>query len=130
MPTLDPNAMDTRANRSRNNNRGQKTKGRATATEVPKDTETQCKEGHCFTCNKQSHISRVYPDKKGKSKTLVKVRATETEEDSDEESIVETPQPMTMDKYIEIERTLKEEDKISLIRKAVIAQGDGDKEDF
>ena len=37
---------------------------------------------------------------------------------------------MTMDKYIEIGRTLKEEDKISLIRKAVIAQVEGDEEDF
>ena len=44
--------------------------------------------------------------------------------------MTEPQQPMTMDKYIEIRRTLKEEDKISLIRKAMIAQGDRDKEDF
>ena len=101
------------------------------ATETPdKNTETQHKEGRCFTCNKQGHVSKVCPDKKGKSKTSVKVWAAETEEDSDEESTAETSQPMTMDKYIEIGRTLKEEDKISLIRKAVIAQADGDEEDF
>ena len=131
MPTLNPNAMDTCADQSRNSNRGQKTRGRVVATETPnKNTETQRKEGRCFTCNKQGHVSKVCPDKKGKSKTSVKVQAAETEKDSDEESTAETPQPMTMDKYIEIGRTLKEEDKISLIRKAVIAQADRDEEDF
>ena len=129
MPSLNPNTMDTWADQSRNNNRGQKTRGQVVATETP-NKDTQQKEGHCFTCNKQGHISKMWPDKKGKSKTPVKVRAAETEEHSDEESIVETQQPLTMDKYIKMGRTLKEEDKISLIRKAVIAQVEGDEEDF
>ena len=133
MPTLNPNVMDTRVDRSRNNNRGQKIRGRVAATETP-DKDTQRKEGRCFTCNKQGHVSKICPDKKGKSKAPVKARIAETEEESDNDNITEPDnnQPITLDQYIKLGKTLKEEDKITLIRRAVIAQDEegGKEEDF
>ena len=112
MPTLNPNAMDTHADRTRQNNKGQKTRGRVVATETP-DKDTQWKEGRCFTCNKQGHVSKKCPDKKGKSKAPVKAHTAETEEDSDDDNVTEPDnnQPITMDQYIKLGKTLKEEDK-------------------
>ena len=74
------------------------------------------------------------PDKKGKSKAPVKAQIAETEEESDNDNITEPDnnQPMTLDQYIKLGKTLKEEDKITLIRRAVIAQDEegGKEEDF
>ena len=52
LPTLDPNAMDTRdtrADRSRSFFKNKGSKGPAGTTK--EDPETQHKEGRCFTCN-------------------------------------------------------------------------------
>jgi hypothetical protein len=64
MPTPDPNAMDTHADRSRSysNFRNKKrTLGRVSTTK--EDPDIQRKEGRCFTCNKQGHLARNCPDK-------------------------------------------------------------------
>ena len=74
MPLLDPDAMDTRANRNRSGNRN-RTRGRASAT-APKDVEEQRKTGHCFTCNKQGHISRNCPDKPADNKPTTQKKNT------------------------------------------------------
>ena len=126
---------DTCADRSRNTNRGQKIRGQVVATEASKDTKTQHKEGHCFTCNKQGHISRQCPDNKGKSKSkqLVKAHATETE-DSDNKSLTDVPEEgkMTWDKYVDLGKTLTEDDKITIIRRVAKAQDseEGDEAGF
>ena len=56
-----PDAMDMRADRNHSANRNCWTQGRISTT-APKDVEQLCKEGCCFTCNKQGHISRNCPD--------------------------------------------------------------------
>ena len=128
MPLPDPNAMDTWADRFRsNNNKNQRTKGRAGTTDPDKDIKKLCKEGRCFTCNKQGHISRNCPDKaKNKNKAPVKARIAETEE-SDEETKSETSEPLDWDAYVCLGRTLKESDKLTIIRKAAeVEQGKED----
>ena len=120
--------MDTRADRSRsNNNRNQRTKGRAGTTDPDKDIEKLRKEGRCFTCSKQGHISRNCPDKaRNKTKAPVKARIAETEE-SDEETKSEISEPLNWDAYVCLGRTLKESDKLTIIRKAVeVEQGKED----
>ena len=47
LPTLDPNVMDTRADRSHSYSKNKGSKGRASSTK--EDPETQRKEGRCFT---------------------------------------------------------------------------------
>ena len=66
MLSLDPNAMDTRADINHLANRN-RTRGRASTT-APKDVEEQCKTGCCFTCNKQGHIARNCLDKPADNK--------------------------------------------------------------
>ena len=120
--------MDTRADRSRsNNNRNQRTKGHAGTTDPDKDIEKLRKEGRCFTCNKQGHISRNCPDKaKNKNKAPVKARIAETEESS-EEIKSETSEPPDWDAHVRLGRTLKESDKLTIIRKAAeVEQGKED----
>ena len=63
-----PDTMDTWADRNHLANQNCWTQGRASAT-APKDVEQQCTEGHCFTCNKQGHISQNCLDKPVDSKT-------------------------------------------------------------
>jgi hypothetical protein len=85
MPTPDPNAMDTRADRSQVFNKNRGTKGRA-GTMTTDPIEKQCKEGCCFTCGKQGHIARVCldKDKNMKGKVLVKSCKAQTEDSSAE----------------------------------------------
>jgi hypothetical protein len=51
---LDPNTMDTGANRSHSFNRNKGSCGHTSTTE---DTQKQHTEGCCFTCNKQGHLA-------------------------------------------------------------------------
>ena len=122
MPLPDPDAMDTQADRSRSNKNNWHTKGR-TSTTTP-DTETMRKEGRCFTCQKQGHLAKNCPDKaKNKAKTPAKARVVEVE-DSDDDKTSETSveEPLTWDAYFRMGRTLPEEDKIMIVRKAAEAQ--------
>jgi hypothetical protein len=81
MPTPDPNAMDTRADRLWVFNKNCGTKGCA-GTTTTDPIEKQHKEGRCFTCGKQGHIARVCPDKDKdkKGKALVKSHKAQTED--------------------------------------------------
>jgi hypothetical protein len=123
MLSLDPNAMDTRADRSRSFNKNRRTQGRA-ANVTADATETQRKEGRCFTCNKQGHISRNCPDKKKKDKASVKACKAETEdsgaegdgEKSDEEELI------SPEAFVCLGKTMKEKDKIAIIKAAIEAE--------
>ena len=89
LPTPDPDAMDTRADRSRSyfrNNQARRSKGRSSTTK--EDPETQRREGRCFTCNKQGHLSKNCPNKTPpkQDKGKVKARIAETETDADDEA--------------------------------------------
>jgi hypothetical protein len=129
MPLPNPNAMDTRADRSRSN----KTKGRASTTAPKKDSDTLRKEGCCFTCEKQGHLANKCPDKakKGKDKAPVKARVVETEEsDNDTKSDTSSiKEPLDWKTFHRMGRTLPEGDKLIIIRKAAEAeQGSEDPE--
>ena len=101
MPLPDPNAMDVQADRNRSANRNCRTQERASAT-APKDVDQQCAEGHCFTCNKQGHISQNCLDKPmdnknnkppfQKKKAKAHQAAIVNKETSDEESTCEDPE--------------------------------------
>ena len=129
LPTLDPNAMDTRADRSRSYFKNKGSKGRASSTQDP---ETQHKEGRCFTCNKQGHLARNCPDKptKNSDKGKVKARAAETEPvDSEDEA-----KPQTIEEkakaVIRLGRSMKEEEKIDFLMRVIEADKGAEGEDM
>lgn len=114
--------MDTCADRTQ---AYQKPRSHGHAAITKEDPEKQKKEGHCFTCNKQGHIARNCPDKpSGEKRPQTKAKKAETE-DSDCESDTETwdgKGPITPDAYIRLGKTLKEEDKIAIVKMAVRAE--------
>jgi hypothetical protein len=125
---LDPNAMDTRADRFHSFNRNKGSCRRASTTE---DTQKQCAEGHCFTCNKQGHILWNCPDKTQKKKPQAKAKKAKTS-DQDSNSKTKDPKPMDLDTYVRLGKSLPEDTKITIIKKAIEAeQGvEGDNADF
>ena len=126
MPSHDPNAMDTSVGRSRSFKL--KTQG-CTANVTADAAEVQCKEGCCFTCNKQGHISKNCPDKqKKKDKAPVKACKAETEDsgaEGDGESS-DKEKSILRDAYICMGKGLKEKDKIAIVKMAIdVEQGKG-----
>ena len=126
MPSRDPNAMDMSAGRSRSFK--PKTQG-CTANITADTAEVQCKEGHCFTCNKQGHISKNCLDKqKKKDKALVKACKAETEDSGAEGDGKSSDEEKSIfpDAYIRMGRGLKEKDKIAIVKMAIdVEQGKG-----
>jgi hypothetical protein len=136
MPTPDANAMDTHADINQSWNRNKGTRGRVstTAPATSKDTEKQCAEGRCFTCNRQGHIARDCPNKKDKPKMpnkpkaqARKVEAEVNESDADVESEADDP-----DSFIKRARALKEDHKLEIRRMAITADKgeEGSDQDF
>ncbi len=122
LPLPDPNAMDTRANCSHSNWRNCGSKSWAVTT-TEDNAEKWQKEGRCFTCNKQGHIARNYPNKK--KKPQVKAHKAETEDsgvEGDESNMEDTTKSISAEEYVHLGETLKEEDKITIIRHAIIAE--------
>jgi hypothetical protein len=95
---LDPNTMDTRADHSCSYQKFKGSKGRATTTEDT--TQKQCAEGHCFTCNKQGHISRNCLDKTLKVQKKPQTKAKKAETEDSESKDKSNPQPMDLDTYV------------------------------
>jgi hypothetical protein len=130
MPTPDTNAMDTRTDRNRSWNQKKGTRGRvsATAPTTSKDTEKQCAEGHCFTCNKQGHIAKNCPNKKDKPKMLNKPKAQACKVET-EVSRSEADDP---DSFIKRTRALKEDHKLEIMHMAIAADKgeEGSDQDF
>ena len=131
LPAIDPNAMDTRADRSRSYFRNKGSKGRASSTK--EDPETQRREGRCFTCNKQGHLARNCPDKPAKTsdKGKVKARIAETEPDNSESEA----EPQNEDKaktFVRLARSMKEEEKIDFLMGVIEADkgAEGEYMDF
>jgi hypothetical protein len=107
-------AMDTSA---RFRSKFKRTKGRAATTEKP-DTETQRKEGRCFSCNQQGHLSKNCPNKEGqKRKAPIKGRTAETEaSDADVSSNEEEPDDLTS--YLKRSKALKTDTKLTILKMA------------
>ena len=129
LPAIDPNAMDTRTDRSHSYSRNKGSKGRASSTK--EDPETQHREGRCFTCNKQGHLSRNCLDKPTKTsdKGKVKARIAETEPiDSENEA-----EPQDEDKaraVVRLARSMKEEEKINFLMRVIEADKGAEGEDM
>jgi hypothetical protein len=107
-----------------NKNRG--TKGRA-GTTTTDPIEKQRKEGRCFTCGKQGHIARVCPekDKDKKGKAPVKSRKAQTEDsgaEGDGESSEEEGTVSPAVAYVRLGRSMKEADKLTILKMAVDAE--------
>jgi hypothetical protein len=99
------------------------------------DTEQQHREGRCFTCNRQGHISKHCPKNTWKDKAPVRTHSGETDSgaeggpstgSSDKE---ESPSVASL---IRLGRSMSENDKVALIKRVVEAgQGmDMDSVDF
>ena len=129
LPAIDPNAMDTRADRSRSYSRNKGSKGRVSSTK--EDPETQRREGRCFTCNKQGHLARNCLDKSAKTpdKGKVKARTAETEPiDSENEA-----EPQDEDKaraVVRLARSMKEEEKVDFLMRVIEADKGAEGEDM
>ncbi len=125
MPTPNPNAMDTRADRTRSNNNWKKgTRGHATNTED--ETKDWCKKVQCFGCNQFSHLKRECPnkDEKGKKPVKAHVAKTDTEEEEFEEgSLLEELTSGTEDvlpaliSFLKSGRALPKDKKFYLMRR-------------
>jgi hypothetical protein len=139
-------AMDTSA---RSRSKFQKTKG-CTGTTKP-DTDTQRKEGHCFHCNRQGHVSRNCPDKSdssSKKKAPIKGRAVKSKmsdkdtlssdaDVSESSSSAEESdgEPDGVASFMRNAKVLKTNDKLHILKMAIEAKRGkkvdlGDEEDF
>lgn len=133
VPSADPNAMDTRADRSRsfNRNKFNGSKGRSVTTKPNEDPETQRKEGRCFTCNKQGHLARNCPARprpsdQGKAKARsAEAEASEAETDLQEEE-------NSFKTFVRKGRALSDDNKFAILQMiAEEDQGDNaDDQDF
>ena len=127
LPSADPNAMDTHANRSHSSyrNKAKGSKGCSTTTE--EDPETLHKEGHCQNCKKQGHLAWNCPAKpktfdKGKAKAhITKAKARDEESDSDSSDDEEH-----FKAFVKKGRAMSEEKKLSLL--SYIAKGEQEDE--
>jgi hypothetical protein len=131
-------AMDTSA---RFRSKFQRTKG-CTGTTKP-DPDTQRKEGRCFHCNKQGHVSRNCPDRSEsdskKKKTSIKGRTAKSNRstfssDADDSSSGEETDN-EVDSFIKQAKALKTENQLHILQMAIEAERGkkvdlGDEEDF
>jgi hypothetical protein len=135
-------AMDTSA---RSRSKFQRTKGR-TGTTKP-DPDTQRKEGRCFHCNKQGHISRNCPDKsdssfekkkipsKGRAVKAKTSTSSASSSDADVSSSEEEKSDRDVDSFLRRAKVLKTKDQLHILQMAIEAERGkkvdlGNKEDF
>jgi hypothetical protein len=123
-------AMDTSA-RTRSKFKG--TRGQATTTAKP-DTDTQCKEGRCFHCNRQGHVSKNCPDNSDssskKKKTPTKGRTAKAKtstssassSDGDVSSSEEEESDSDVDSFMIHAEALKMGSKLHILRMAIEAE--------
>ena len=124
MPTPNPNAMDTHANRTRSNNWKKGTRGHAANA---KDESTNWhKKVQCYSCNQFGHIKRDCPkkdDEKGKKPVKARVAETDAKEEFEEGSLLEELTSGTEDvppaliSFLKSGRALPEDEKFYLMRR-------------
>ncbi len=123
MPTPNPNAMDTCADRTHSNNWKKGARGHAIITEDK--MEKKCKEGCCFECGNKGHIKHFCPDlKKGKKPVKAHVAETEAkEEEFKEGSLLEEltsntkDVPLALISFLKSGRVLPDNEKLYLMKR-------------
>jgi hypothetical protein len=122
-------AMDTSA---RSRSKFQRTKGRTGTTKL--DPDTQRKEGRCFHCNKQGHVSQNCPDRSEsnskKKKTSIKGRAAKAKtstssassSDADVSSSEEEESDREVDSFLKQAKALKTKDQLHILQMAIEAE--------
>ncbi len=127
MPTPNPNAMDTHADRTQSNNNWRKgTRGRAANAED--ETKDWRKKVQCYSCNQFGHLKRDCPKKDEKGKKPVKAHVAETdakdaEEEFEEGSLLEELTSGTEDippaliSFLKSGRALPKDEKFYLMRR-------------
>ena len=130
LPAIDPNAMDTRADRSRSYPRNKGSKGRVSSTK--EDPEKQRQEGRCFTCNRQGHLSRNCPDKAAKTsdKGKVKARNAETEPVNSKNEAEPQNDGNKAKAVVRLARSMNEEEKIKFLMQVIEADKGAEGEDM
>ena len=116
-----PDAMDSWADRNHSANINHRTQGRA-GTTASKDVEQLCKEGHCFTCNKQGHISQNCPDKLADNKPTnpkKNSKACQANIDDDETSDGEDYRSPELNTWVCKGKTLTKDQKVAIINRAI-----------
>ncbi len=124
MPTPNPNAMDTHADRTRSNNWKKGTRGH-TANAEEESTNWRNKV-ECFKYHQKGHIQRNCPnkdDEKGKKPVKAWVAETDAEEDFEEGSLLEELTsgtenvPLALISFLKSGRALPEDEKFYLMRR-------------
>jgi len=124
MPTPNPNAMDTRADRTQSNNWKKGTRGRMANAE--EESMNWCNKVECFKCHQKGHIQRNCPnkdDEKGKKPVKAQVAETDAEEDFEEGSLLEEltsgteDVPLALISFLKSGRALPEDEKFYLMKK-------------
>ena len=133
LPSRDPNAMDTRADRVKSKYKRDGAKARLSQTvedeqEKKKANEDRYRSGQCFNCGLKGHITKNCPKRK-KTKPYTKARQAQTEdsgEDASEEDVSETSDDEKADNSAFIKKiaAMGTQKKINLLNEMAIANGD------
>ena len=121
----DPDTMDTRADRTHSFNKNKGSRGRVTTTTPAKDTNKQCKEGCCFHCDKQGHISQNCPKKKKEETKACKAETENSDQESEAELTEEEEDLKEFGRTVShLRKAMTDQEKMELILGAIKGEGD------
>jgi hypothetical protein len=127
LPSRDPNAMDTRADRIKSKYKKDGAKARLSQTvedkqEKKKYDEDRRRSSQCINCRIKGHIAKNCPKKK-KSKPYVKARQAQTEDSSEDasgedDSETSDDEKTDISSFIKRMKAMSQQDKMDLLNEA------------